>query len=60
MKTNKNKATDPLKEIEILLGAGLYWLNADADAEHQDPKQEAEDCFLEAHQIVNSLLKEKL
>ena len=57
MKTNENKATDQLKEIEILLGAGLYWLHADADEDHQDPKQEAGDCFFEAHQIVNSLLK---
>ena len=59
MKTNENEATNPLKQIQILLGTGLYWLNAEAEENHQNPRQEAEDCFIEAQHILNAVLKEK-
>jgi hypothetical protein len=60
MKTNI--PTPPLKEIEILLSAGLFWLHADPNEDPddiRDPKETAEECFSEALQIINHMLEEQ-
>ena len=53
---------DRLKEIEILLNAGLFWLHADNDEDPDDPrdaKQTSEDCFVEAHEMIVYMIGEK-
>ena len=54
--------TSRLEEIEILLGAGLYWLRADPDEDPddpRDPKATAEECFAEAYEYVIYMLKQQ-
>jgi hypothetical protein len=53
---------DRLKEAEILLAAGLFWLHADDDEDPDDPrnaKATAGECFFEAHQILNYMLEQR-
>jgi len=54
--------TPRLKEIEILLNAGLFWLRADNDEDPDDPrdaKATAEECFVEAYKLVVYMLKQQ-
>lgn len=53
---------DRLKEIEILLNAGLFWLHADDDEDpddHRNAKVTAEECFVEAYEIAVYMLEEQ-
>jgi hypothetical protein len=51
-----------IEEIEILLNAGLFWLHADDDEDPDDPrdaKATAEECFVEAHELVVYMLEQQ-
>jgi len=62
MKYEPYKDGDRLKEIEILLNAGLFWLHADNNEDPDDPrdaKQTSEDCFVEAHELIVYMIEQK-
>jgi len=53
---------DRLKEIEIVLNAGLFWLYANNNEDPDDPrdaKQTSEDCFVEAHELIVYMLEQR-
>ncbi len=47
--------TPRLEELEILLNAGVYWADNEADEDHPDPAAIVEDTVREAHELVEAL-----
>jgi hypothetical protein len=57
MKTNI--PTPPLEEIEIMLSAAIYWLHAEPDEDHPNPKQDSEECLNDAYAAIVRILEKQ-
>lgn len=46
------KPTPIREEIQIILDAAFYYLDAEPDAEHPNPREEAAELFREAFELA--------